>query len=80
MKWYSSRSRSTSAHWEPTMRLAGMRGSAETARLPRAIESTKTATTMAKVKWEEPKARHPIRLSVVCTAIMAKPPSSATVA
>ena len=57
-----------------------MRWKADTARLPSAIHSTKTATTIAKVNWEEPKARPPIRLKVVCSVIIANPASRATAA
>jgi hypothetical protein len=48
--------------------------------MPSAMQSTKTATTMAKVKGDEPSESPPIRISTACTAIMAKPTSSATAA
>ena len=44
------------------------------------MQSTNTATTMAKMKWEGPKARPPTRISTVWTAIMAKPSSRAAAA
>jgi hypothetical protein len=47
------------------MRERGIRGSAETTKLPRARQSTNTATTMANVNCEEPRANAPMRLSVV---------------
>ena len=43
----------------------GMRRNAETARLPAAMQSTNTATTMAKVKWEEPSERAATRFKMV---------------
>ena len=55
-----------------------MRRSAETARLPSAMQSTKTATTIAKVKWEAPSERAPIRFRVVWMHIIAKPASRTT--
>ena len=54
--------------------------SAETAKLPSAMQSTKTATTIAKVKWEAPSESAPIRFSVVWMHIIAKPDSSTTAA
>ena len=44
------------------------------------MQSTKTATTIEKVNWEEPKETPPSRMSAVCSVIMAKPVSSATAA
>ena len=44
------------------------------------MHSTNTATTIANVKWEAPKAMPPTRLSTVWRAIIAKPDSSATAA
>ena len=63
-----------------TSRVLGIRGRAETAKLPRAMQSTKTATTIEKVKCEEPKERPPSRISTVCSVIIAKPTSRAAAA
>ena len=49
-------------------------------KLPSAIASTKTATTIENVNWDEPMASMPRRMKVVCIVIMAKPVSRATVA
>jgi hypothetical protein len=48
--------------------------------LPSAMQSTKTATTIAKVKWEAPSERAPIRFRVVWMHIIAKPESRTTTA
>ena len=50
---------------------------AETAKLPSAMHSTNTATTIANVYSDEPNARPPIRITIVCSTIIAKPTSSA---
>ena len=42
------------------------------------MHSTKTATTIAKVNSEGPMASAPMRLKVVCSAIIAKPAKSET--
>ncbi len=63
-----------------TMIGRGIRAGRETARLPSAMQSTKTATTMAKVKGDEPSESPPRRIRTACTAIMAKPTRSATAA
>lgn len=68
----------TSTHCEIASQLGWMRGRVATVRLPIAMHSTKTPTTMPKVNGEEPSASAPIRLSVVCRLIIAKPASSAT--
>ena len=57
-----------------------MRVQAPTARLPSAMQSTKTATTVAKVKSDAPRAWLPRRISAVCTVIIAKPSRQATAA
>ena len=44
------------------------------------MQSTKTATTIENVNWEEPKARPPSRISTLWSVIIAKPVSSATAA
>ena len=44
------------------------------------MQSTKTATTIEKVNWEEPKETPPSLMSTVCSVIMAKPVSRATAA
>ena len=44
------------------------------------MQSTKTATTIEKVNWEEPKARPPSRISTLWSVIIAKPVSRATAA
>jgi hypothetical protein len=56
-----------------------MRGRNETARLPRAMHETKSATTSVNVNGEEPRARAASRFHTVWMAIEAKPQSSAIV-
>jgi hypothetical protein len=63
-----------------TISVRGIRVGRETARLPNAMQSTKTATTIAKVKGDDPSERPPIRIRTACTVIMAKPTRSATAA
>jgi hypothetical protein len=57
-----------------------MRENTDTARLPRAMQSTNTATTIEKVNSEEPNERAPRRISTVWIDIIAKPSSRAATA
>src|SRR5215831_6408399 len=54
-----------------------MRGRAETAKPPIAMQNTKIATTLANVKGDEPSASPPIRLATVWRVIRAEPARSA---